>query len=53
MNGQQTVFNLHHEANLPERLIIALVVLPVCLHVAQDITMTLVQKDATNIGVCS
>jgi len=38
---------------LPERLVIALVVLPVGLHIAQDITMTFVQKDATNIGICS
>lgn len=38
---------------LPERLVITLVVLPVGLHVSQNIAMTLVFKNAANISVCS
>lgn len=39
--------------HLPERLIVALVVLPIGLHVGQDVTMTLVLKNAADVGVCS
>ena len=39
--------------HLPERLVITLVVLPVGLHVGQDIAMTLVLKNTADISVCS